>query len=70
MKKERFYIIPSHDWEKTEDAVEFSVIDGETRCPVIMPEQVADDCMSREEATVFAEMLNRLYAVQLRYESL
>lgn len=66
----RFYIVPSSDWHSEEDATEFSVIDRDTQCPVSMPDQVAGECMTRTEATEFATMLNRLYAVQLRYESL
>ena len=70
MTENRFYIMPSSDWQNVEDATEFSVIDRDTKCPVSMPEQVACECMNRTEATALAEMLNRLYAVQLRYESL
>lgn len=70
MKQERFYIVPSSDWDNIDDATEFSVIDWDTQCPVTMPDQVAGECMTRTEATDLATMLNRLYAVQLRYESL
>ena len=70
MNQERFYILPSCDWHRAEDAIEFCVIDRDTNCPVSMPNQVADACMTRTEATQFAAMLNRLYIIELRYGSL